>query len=115
MENSRKIWYDYTKNIYSLKSPFYPNTQNPSFFTTLLFGCSPPGAPFWDIFSISVALSLGVVLQLSNITPGGSEGRVEGRNTRWKRDNKKTLKTILSPVFSLDHKDFLSKLKNLKN
>ncbi len=73
-------------------------------FIMLLLGCSPSGAPFQDIFSISVALSLGVVLQLSNITPGGCELRVEGRNTRWNRDNKKTLKTILSAVFSLDHK-----------
>ncbi len=77
-------------------------------FTTLLLGCSPSGTLFQDIFSISVALSLGVVLQLSNITPGGSEARVEGRSTRWNRDNIKTLKTILSAVFSLDHKNFLS-------
>ncbi len=90
-----------------------------SFITTLLLGCSPSGALFQDIFSISVALSLNAVLQLSNITPGGSEARVEGRNARWNRDNKKNLKTILSTGFSLNHKDFLSvkihKLKNLKN
>ncbi len=29
---------------------------------------SRSGAPFWDVFSILVALSLGVVLRLSNIT-----------------------------------------------
>ncbi len=48
--------------------------------------------PFRDVFSISVALSLGAVLQLSSITPGGSETRVVGRNTRQKRDKKKKLK-----------------------
>ncbi len=63
---------------------------------------------FSRYFLISVALSLGAVLQLSNITPGGSEARVKGRNTRWNRDNKEILKIILSAVFSLDHKDFLS-------
>ncbi len=54
--------------------------------TTLLLGCSPSGAPFRDIFSISVVLSVDAVLQLSNITPGGSKVRVEGRNTRWNGD-----------------------------
>ncbi len=53
-------------------------------FTTFLLGRSRSGAPFWDSFSISVALSLGVVLRLSNITSGGSEVRVVGRNTRRK-------------------------------
>ncbi len=77
-----------------------------TFSTTLLLGYSPSCVPFWDIFSILVALSLVAALQLSNITPGGSEVKVEGRNTRWNRDNKNTLKTILSAVFSLDHKDF---------
>ncbi len=43
-------------------------------FTTLLLGRSR--TPFQDVFSISVALSLGVVLRLSNITPGGSEARM---------------------------------------
>ncbi len=57
----------------------------------LLLGRSRSGAPFQDVFSISVALSLGAVPQLSNITPGGSEVRVVGRNTKWKRDNKKKL------------------------
>ncbi len=54
------------------------------FFTMLLLGRS-------DVFSISVALSLGVVLRLSNITPGGSGARVVGRNTIQKQDNKKKL------------------------
>ncbi len=39
-------------------------------FTTLLLGHSRSGASFRDVFSISVALSLSAVLQLSNITPG---------------------------------------------
>ncbi len=39
-------------------------------------------------FLISVALSPVAVLGLSNITLGGSEARVVGRNTRRKRDNK---------------------------
>ncbi len=47
--------------------------------TTLLLGRSHSGAPFRDVFSILVTLSLGVVLQLSKITPGGSEARVGGR------------------------------------
>ncbi len=52
-------------------------------------------------FPISVALSLSTVLQLNNITPGGSETKMVGRNTRQKRDNKKkTLKTILSAGLS---------------
>ncbi len=67
-------------------------------FTTLLLSRS--GAPFWDVFSISVALSLGAVLLLSNITPGGSVARVVGRDTRQKQENKKTLKTILLAVLS---------------
>ncbi len=67
----------------------------------LLLGCSPSGAPFRDISSISVAISLGVVLKLSNITSGGSEAWVEGRNTSYKRDNKKTLKTIIIHVWTL--------------
>ncbi len=41
-------------------------------FTTLLLGHSCSFASFRDVFSISVALSLGAVLRLSNITPGGS-------------------------------------------
>ncbi len=49
------------------------------------------GAPFRDVFSISVALSLSAVLQLGNITPGGSEARVVGTNTMRKRNNKKKL------------------------
>ncbi len=59
--------------------------------TTFLLGRSYFGTPFQDVFSISVALSLGVVLRLSNITLGGSEARVVGRNTRRKGDNKKKL------------------------
>ncbi len=74
--------------------------SNLDFFTTFLLGNSHSGVPFWDVFSILVALSLGEVLRLSNITLGGSEVRVVGRNTRQKRDNKKTLKTILSGVLS---------------
>ncbi len=38
------------------------------------------------------SLSLSAVLWLSDITPGGSEARMVGRNTRWKRDNKKLQK-----------------------
>ncbi len=74
--------------------------------TMLLLGCSRSGAPFRDVFSISVVLSLGAVLRLSNITPGGSEARVIGRNMRRKRDNKKNFKThiICSIITS---KDFL--------
>ncbi len=70
------------------------------FSTTVLLGRSRSDAPFWGVLSISVALSLGAVLRLSNITPGGSETRMVGRNTRCKRDNKKTLKTLLSAVLS---------------
>ncbi len=58
-------------------------------FTMLLLGRSRSGAPLEDVFSISEALFLDVVLQFSNITPRGSEGRVVGRNTRQKGDNKK--------------------------
>ncbi len=39
-------------------------------------------ATFWYGFSISVALSLSM---MRNITPGGSDTKVVGRNTRWKR------------------------------
>ncbi len=69
-----------------------------SFITTFLLGCS--WSPFRYVFSISVALSLGAVLQFSNITPGGSETRVVGRNRRRNWDNKKTLKIILSLIYS---------------
>ncbi len=59
-------------------------------FTTLLLGRSR--ASFWDVFfSILVALSLGAVLRLSNITPGEIEARVIGRNRRRNRYNKKNL------------------------
>ncbi len=68
--------------------------KKPSVFITVLLSRSRSGAPFRDVFLISVALSLGVVLQLSDITLGGSEERVVGRNTRRNRNNKKTLKTI---------------------
>ncbi len=51
-------------------------------FTMLLLGRSRSGTSFRDVFSISVALSLGVVLQLSNITPGGSEARAVGHKGR---------------------------------
>ncbi len=53
-------------------------------FTTLLLGCFCSGAPVWYVFSILVALYLGEVLRLSNITPGGSVARVVRRNTRRK-------------------------------
>ncbi len=43
---------------------------------------------FGMFFQYRLAQSLSVVLQLSNITPGGSEARVVGRNTRPKGDNK---------------------------
>ncbi len=66
----------------------------------LLLGRSHSGAPFRDVFSISVALSLGAVLQLSNITPGGSEARVVGRNTSRNEITNNTLRTILSAVLS---------------
>ncbi len=79
-------------------------------FTTLLLGHSHSGAPFRDVFSISVALSLSVVLQLSHITPGESEAKVVGRNTRPNRDNKNTIKNILSAVIGLFD---LPKLLNL--
>ncbi len=59
------------------------------FITMLLLGCSQCGMPFQDVFLISVALSLGAVLRLSDITPGGSKARVVVRNTRQKWDNKK--------------------------
>ncbi len=72
-----------------------------SFFTRLLLGRYRSSSPFWNVFLISVALSLSVILRLSNITPAGSETRMVGRNIRWKRDNKKkTLKTILLAVLS---------------
>ncbi len=56
-----------------------------------LFGRSRSTRLFGMFFSISVALSLGAVLRLSNITPGGSEARAVRGNTRWKLDNKKKL------------------------
>ncbi len=77
------------------------------FFTTLLLDCSHFGVPFQDVFSISVVLSLGEVLRLSNITPGGSEAWVVGRNTRWKRGNKTNFeKYIIGSIIT--SKDFLS-------
>ncbi len=73
----------------------------------LPLGRSRSGTPFWDVSSILVTLSLGVVLRLSNITPEGSEARVVRRNTRWKRDNKKNFKNhIISSIIT--SKDFLS-------
>ncbi len=60
-----------------------------------------------DVFSISVALPLGAVLRLSNITPGGSEARVVGRNTRRKRDNKERFKNYIIRSI-ITSKDFLS-------
>ncbi len=59
--------------------------------TMLLLGRSRFGAPFRNVCSILVALSLGAVLRLSNITLGGSEARVVGKNKGQKRDNKKKL------------------------
>ncbi len=81
---------------------------NINFLTMLLLGRSHSGAPFWDVFSISIVLSLGAVLQLSNITPGGSEVTVVGKNTRWKRDNKKNFKNhiISSIITSTDFLEF---------
>ncbi len=38
------------------------------------------GAPFWYVFSISVALSLSICMR--NNTPEGSDRRVVGRNTK---------------------------------
>ncbi len=83
--------------------PSLSKTRFISFFTTLLLGRSRSGAPFRDIFSISVALSLGVVLELSNITPGGSEARVVGRKTRQNRDNKKKTNYKNHIIGSLSH------------
>ncbi len=57
---------------------FFPNF---TVFTMLLLGHFCSSVPFWDVFLISIALSFGAVLRLSNITPGGSELRVVGRNT----------------------------------
>ncbi len=71
------------------------------FFTTLLLGRSRSGAPFRDSFSISVALSLGAVLRLSYIIPGGSQARVIGRNTRGNEITKKPFKTILSAYYHI--------------
>ncbi len=77
------------------------------FITKLLLGHSRSGAPFWEVFSISVAPYLGTALRLSNITSGGSEARVVRRNTRRKRDNKKFFKNhIISSIIT--SKDFLS-------
>ncbi len=64
-------------------------------FTTLLLGRSCSSVSFWDVFSILVALSLNAVLRLSNITSGGSEARVVEKNTGWKQDDKKKLKTYI--------------------
>ncbi len=66
--------------------------------TTFLLGHSRSGAPFQDVFSISVALSLSAVLRLSNITPGGSEAKVVG--TQGGNEIFKIFKTILSVVLS---------------
>ncbi len=50
---------------------------------------------------------LCVVVWLSNITPGGSEAKVVGRNTRRKRHNKKNFKNhIIGDIIT--SKDFLS-------
>ncbi len=46
-------------------------------------------------FDISSTISWCGTTQLSKINPGGSEERVVRRNTRRKRDNKNTLRTIL--------------------
>ncbi len=71
-------------------------------FTTLLSSCSRSSVLFCEVFSISIALSLSAVLRLSNITPGGSEAKVVGRNTKQKRDNKKNYKNRI-----IAFKDFL--------
>ncbi len=56
-------------------------------------------------FYIGSALSLCVVLQLSNIILGGSEAKVVRRNTGWKQDNKKNFKNhIISSI--IKSKDF---------
>ncbi len=69
-------------------------------FSTRLLGRSRSGATFRDSFSISVALSLGGILRLSNITPGESEVKVVGKNSRGNEITKKTFKTILSALLS---------------
>ncbi len=68
--------------------------------------CSCSGTPFRDVFSISVALSLSAVLQLSSIIPGGSEGRVVGRNTRGNEITKKFKNLIIGSIIT--SKEFLS-------
>ncbi len=66
-------------------------------FTTLLLGCSRSGASF--------VLPFGVILRLSNITPGGSVARVVRRNTKRKRDNTKNFKShIIGSIIT--SKDF---------
>ncbi len=84
-------WSKKYDTIFSFMAPKVQNHQYHKFififsvrwplFATLLLGRSHSSAPFQDVFSISVALSLGSVLQLSNFTPEGSEARVVGRNT----------------------------------
>ncbi len=74
---SLKTW----SNAFFLPLPHQKKVFSKYSFTTLLLGHYHSGAPFRDVLSISVVLSLGVVLQLSNITPGGSEAMVVGRNT----------------------------------
>ncbi len=76
-------------------------------FTTLLLGRSQSGAPFRDVFSILVALSLGAVLQLSSITPGGSkaewyEGTQSGTEITKKNYKNRFIVSIITS------KDFLS-------
>ncbi len=92
--------YNFTKSVASLVRDVKELFPLETLFSTLLLGHSRSSTPFQDVFSISVAPSLGALLQLSNITPGGSEARVVGRNTRQEQDNKKTIKTILSAVLS---------------
>ncbi len=75
--------------------------------TTLLLGRSRSGVFFWDVFSISVALSLDAVLRLSHITPGGNEAKVIRRNTMWKRDNKRNFKNHIIDII-ITAKDFIS-------
>ncbi len=60
-------------------------------FTTLLLGRSRSGAPFRDVFSISVVLSLSAVLQLSNISPGASMDKWKGRGRKENSDLQQTL------------------------
>ncbi len=81
------------------------------FFTTLLLGRSCSGVPSRYVLSISVALSFGTTIE-HNYSRRKYE-RVVGRNTRRKRDDKKTFKTILGPQNRPEGAVFYSLIKKL--